>query len=157
MTHHRTGYRTSDSNSLGWPAYAVILAFCWMASWAFLDPPWVYVSGVGCTVAVVVVALWLRSERLMIEISGATLTRDEGSGPEVFDMSDLVSAKFHWIPYYGSVIDLELSDGRELEVPVVWSTREFRAQLAVAVRTGRPSAVLNDPESARALRRAGLL
>ncbi|MBO0920713.1 hypothetical protein J1G42_07725 [Cellulomonas sp. zg-ZUI222] len=157
MTFRGARRRTVDSNSLGWPAYAFMVAFCWLGSWAFLEPPWLYVSAVGGTVAVGVLAVWLRSEHLVIEISGATLTREEGRGPEVFEMSDLIGATFHWIPFYGSVIDLEWSDGRALEVPVVWGTREFRAQLAAAVRTGSPAAALNDPGSARALRRAGLL
>lgn len=156
MIQSSPGYDATESDSLGWPAYLFIIAFSWLACYIFMRPPWSYGVSVVCTAAVLALAAWLRRSHLAVSVIGSVLTRDNGREVEVYELSALANAAYHWIPYYGPVIDIEWGDGRVLEIPVVWRTRSFRSALRVAISEAKPPAIIKNPESMRSLRRAGL-
>ncbi|NTW39413.1 MAG: hypothetical protein HGA44_05920 [Cellulomonadaceae bacterium] len=149
-------YRTIDSGSLGWPAYAFLVVLGCGLCWLFVPVPWSSVLSGLVVVVVIALALGLRRSRTTIEISGTIVIRGQGAEVEEFELGALVDASYHWVPYYGSVVQLRWNDGRSLEVSVTRSTRDLRAALRDAIADARPAAVLTDPRRRSALRRAGL-
>lgn len=156
MTEQDGTYVFAETNSLGWPAYLFIIALCWIACWVLVDEPYRYLLAGGGTAAVLALSMWLRKGGQRVEIAGHQLTRSSGEEVEIYDISALERATYHWIPFYGSVVELTWESGRALEVPVVWSTRDFRRALGAALTSTRPARVWGDHASMRALRRAGL-
>lgn len=150
-----TPYRLTESDSLGWPAYVVLLCFGGLACWALVPRsglPWALGTVVLATAAL---GFALGRRRTEVQITRGLLVRKAGSGIQTYSLAAVSRASCSWVPYYGTVLRLDWEDGRALEFIVNRSSRAFRSALGDSLRASEP-ALSGDVLSLRALRRAGI-
>lgn len=147
-------YRTSETASLGWLAYVVLLVVGWMTCVAVVPSAWLPASIFALVSAVTALALVLRPEATILEVSDERLVVVTGGRREEYPFVSITAATCSWVPYSGTTLRLDWRDGRSVEIPVSRSTRDLRAALRRSLGLCRPPAISGNFASRQALSRA---